>query len=254
MWLGQVLRAGQAEATRQLRRRQPSRQLEQRQRVASRLGDDPVAHPRRSDRPHRRVEQRARRPPSRRPCTSSSGRGARAPSSGSRAANTIADRLGQQATGDEGERLRRGCRATARRRPHTAADAPRPPPRTGSTPPSRRGTDPGRRPRSARTRSRAPGAAVPGSVASRSSIGPHSWCRPANASSISDSTPAARTTVRSDADSIRYLSSAVLPIPASPRRTSDRLSPRRTSSINPSSAPHSSARPSRLMRGGGDAC
>ena len=35
--------------------------------------------------------------------------------------------------------------------------------------------------------------------------------------------------VRSDADSTRYSSSAVFPIPASPRRTSDRLSPRRMS-------------------------
>ena len=44
----QRLRAQQAEAARQLRRRQPPRQLEQRQRIPARLGDDPVpdcAHP-----------------------------------------------------------------------------------------------------------------------------------------------------------------------------------------------------------------
>jgi hypothetical protein len=43
-----------------------------------------------------------------------------------------------------------------------------------------------------------------------------SWCRLAKASSISDSTPTARTTVRSDADSTTYCRSAVFPIPASP--------------------------------------
>ena len=48
---------------------------------------------------------------------------------------------------------------------------------------------------------------------------------PANASSISDSTPTARTTLRSDAASIAYSSSAVLPTPGSPRTTRARLSP-----------------------------
>jgi len=38
-------RAGQAESACQLGRRQPSRQLQQRQRIAARLGHDPVAHP-----------------------------------------------------------------------------------------------------------------------------------------------------------------------------------------------------------------
>jgi hypothetical protein len=42
--------------------------------------------------------------------------------------------------------------------------------------------------------------------------------------------------------------SAVLPMPASPRTTSDRLSPRRTSSISPSSTAHSAARPSSGLR------
>ena len=41
----QRLRAREPEAARQLRRRQPTRQLQQRQRVAPRFGDDPVAHP-----------------------------------------------------------------------------------------------------------------------------------------------------------------------------------------------------------------
>ena len=50
--------------------------------------------------------------------------------------------------------------------------------------------------------------------------------------------PTARTTVRSDADSIRYSSSAVFPIPASPRRTSERLSPCRIAPTNPSTTGH----------------
>src|SRR5215208_5780810 len=62
---------------------------------------------------------------------------------------------------------------------------------------------------------------------------------------MSDSTPTARTTVRSDADAIRYSSSAVLPIPASPRNTSDRLSPRRIAETNSPSRAHSLARPRR---------
>ena len=54
-------------------------------------------------------------------------------------------------------------------------------------------------------------------------MGAHSWCRPANGSSISDSTPDARAMRHPDARSTVYSSSAVLPIPASPRRTSTRL-------------------------------
>jgi hypothetical protein len=34
----------------------------------------------------------------------------------------------------------------------------------------------------------------PGKSRTRSNIGAHNWCTPANASSISDSTPATRTT------------------------------------------------------------
>ena len=40
----QRLRVGKPEAARQLRRRQPPRQLEQRERIAAGLGDDAVAH------------------------------------------------------------------------------------------------------------------------------------------------------------------------------------------------------------------
>jgi hypothetical protein len=50
-------RAG-PEPTRQLRRRQPSRQLRQGRRVAAGLGDDPVAHSRVQRRGQRRIQQR----------------------------------------------------------------------------------------------------------------------------------------------------------------------------------------------------
>ena len=65
---------------------------------------------------------------------------------------------------------------------------------------------------------------------------------------MSDSTPTARRRVISDADAIRYSSSAVFPIPASPRSTKDLLSLRRTSANNPSSKPRSSALPSKELR------
>src|SRR3954468_5997262 len=62
---------------------------------------------------------------------------------------------------------------------------------------------------------------------------------------MSDCTPTARTTVRSDADAIRYSNSAVFPIPASPFSTSDRLSPRQTAATKSSSSAHSLVRPRR---------
>ncbi len=53
-------RAGQPEPARQLRRRRRARQLQQRQRIAPRFGDDLLAHPR-IDRPgQRRIQQRPR--------------------------------------------------------------------------------------------------------------------------------------------------------------------------------------------------
>jgi hypothetical protein len=55
----EVLRAEEAEATGQLGRRQPLWQLEQRERIPARLGDDPVADLRIQREPHRRVQQRA---------------------------------------------------------------------------------------------------------------------------------------------------------------------------------------------------
>ena len=54
---------------------------------------------------------------------------------------------------------------------------------------------PGCRPRPARTRRSARARCGAASEPNRPSIGAHSWCRPAKASSISDSTPTARATV-----------------------------------------------------------
>ena len=53
-------RAGESEPARQLRRRQSLHQLQQRQRVAARLGDDLIAHPRVQGRGQHRVQKRAR--------------------------------------------------------------------------------------------------------------------------------------------------------------------------------------------------
>ena len=100
--------AGEPEPARQLRRRQPPQQLQQRQRVAARLADDLVAHPRVQRPGQHRVQQRARvvLAPARRP---------RAPAippnrrSCARAANTSADRLRLQAARHEREHLRRGA-------------------------------------------------------------------------------------------------------------------------------------------------
>ena len=183
-------------------------------------------------RPADRTAERAARAHRRRagPPTASSGRPAKLARAGSRTANTIATRLRQQPPGDERQRLRRGLIEPLRvvdhadQRPllgHLGQQAQH---RQADEEAIRGGAG-----AAGRTRLAAPRAAAPGSASSRSSNGAHSWCRPAYASSISDSTPAARATGQPDADSTRYSSSAVLPMPASPRRTSDRLSPRRMS-------------------------
>ena len=101
----EALRAQQPEAARQLRRREASRQLEQRQRIAPRLGDDPVADPLVELESHRRAEQRA---------------GVAVAHAAHLELGDVLellarlacgeddpDRLRQQATGDEGERQRR---------------------------------------------------------------------------------------------------------------------------------------------------
>ena len=105
--LGQRLRARQPEAARELGGRQPARQLQQRQRVAARLRDDPVAHPLVERARDRRVAAAPARRASRRPPTASSGRPANSCSSGSRAREHQRHRLGRQPARDEGQGLRR---------------------------------------------------------------------------------------------------------------------------------------------------
>ena len=75
------------------------------------------------------------------------------------------------------------------------------------------------------------------------SIGAHSWCSAAKGSSRSDSAPIVPATRRPLADSAAYSSRAVLPTPGSPRRTSLRPRPLRTSASNRSSAFRSRERP-----------
>ena len=95
----------------------------------------------------------------------------------------------------------------------------------------------------------------PGNRSSSPSIGAHTWCRAANASSISDSTPDTRAMPRPAAHSMAYSSSAVLPTPGSPRSTSTPLRPPRTASSRLSSAARSALRfsstadPTYLYRG-----
>ena len=85
----------------------------------------------------------------------------------------------------------------------------------------------------------------------RPSIGAHSACRPAKASSISDSTPAARAIRHPSAAADRCRSRAVLPTPASPRRTSTRLWPARTPATSRSSASRSLTRSRKPAMTGG---
>jgi hypothetical protein len=71
----------------------------------------------------------------------------------------------------------------------------------------------------------------------------HNWCNPAKVSTISDWTPAARTT-RPGARPTTYSSNAVLPTPGSPWITSARLSPDRTAWSSRSSTSRSLPRSS----------
>ena len=70
---------------------------------------------------------------------------------------------------------------------------------------------------------------------------------PAKASSISDCTPATRSTRQPTACPARYSSSADLPTPGSPCTTSTRLSPARTASTSPSSTRRSARRSVSLL-------
>ena len=153
--------------------RQAPRQLEQRQRVAARLGDDPVAHALVQLEPHRRARAARGRPRCAGRAPPARGR-ARAP----RPARARRTRSRPARPAGGGRRRRASAptrdRATARRRRRTAADAPRPRPRTGSAPPgptrNRSGAAPALSPNTISSACRC-GA---GSRSSRSSIGPHS--------------------------------------------------------------------------------
>ena len=193
--------AGTAEAARQLGGAHPARQLEQRERVAARLGDDPVARRARRAGPGRRVASSARASSSSSPSQRQL-RQARQLALIARLAHGEDERhrLRQQPARDEPEHLRGGVveplavvhdaqqRLLLRQRPQA-----------GRAWPARRGSGPAHR-RSARpSATRSASLLRPGSTSSRSSSGAHSWCRPAYGSSISDSTPAICATRKPDA-------------------------------------------------------
>ena len=133
-------------------------------------------------------------------------------------------------------------RATARRRPDTRADRPRPPRRADSGPQERRGTDPGRRllqpERDAQRiplRTRQLLEPVESGRAQLMQSGKRELHLGLHARGSRDTTP--------DARSATYSSSAVLPTPASPRSTSTELCPGRMRCSCRSRASHSLWRP-----------
>ena len=86
--------------------REPPRQLQQRQRVAARLGDDPLAHVL-IHRPPDHGARSSRASPSRSPSNQQLRQPAEAHSFGSRLANRMHDRLGRQPARHERQHLRR---------------------------------------------------------------------------------------------------------------------------------------------------
>ena len=226
--LRQRPRAGQPEPAGQLRRGQPARQLEQRERVAARLGDDPIADPRVERPGDRRVQQRAgrRRRPSpsitqlRQPVERGLVAGlahrehqpdrarpaAGAPTNASVCADTRSSHCASSTTQTS------GCSsATSASRLSTASPTRK-----------RSGGGPALRPNAVLSASRC----GPGRRPSRSSIGTHSGAgRRTRAPSRTRRPPPGRSGSPSRADD-RYSSSAVLPTPASPRSTSTPALPR----------------------------
>ena len=158
------------------------------------------------------------------------------------------DRLGLEAPRREDERLgRRRGRATGRRRRSTArgrsshASASRLSSPSGDQEPvlhARRSSGPARR------AARRPEAAGSRSISSRH--GRTSWCMPANGSSCSASMPTQRRTVMSRRAPAAYSSSAVLPMPGSPRSTSTALRSPRALSRSASRARRSDSRPTSI--------
>ena len=215
--------------------RQPPRQLQQRERVPARLGNDPLEHVLVQAGRQDRLQQRPR-------VTTTQGldvklgqaRRARRPAPASRTRARSSPPTAA-APRTRAPAQRRG-RATARRRRGTAAAAPRPPPTAGRGPPARPGTGsaagPALRPNATPSASRWGS----GRRSTSSRIGEHSCWSAANGSSISPSTP----TVRGDAkvrraSSTAYSSSAVLPTPGSPWTTSTPPRPPRAASSSRSS-------------------
>ena len=212
---GKVAGVREREAAGELGGGHAPRQLQQRQRVPTRLGDDPVAdavvEAARDDRSPRRARaSSSAQAPER---AARGGRPAGRSSAGSRTAKTIATTrpaaVGRRSRGPGPTRRR----AIARRRRGTAAAAPR-------------------RPRASRLSTARRDEEAVGGVAGRqaegdaqgvllrlgqrvelASIGAQSWCSPANGSSISDSTPAICATRKPDACRAQWRRSAVLPTP-----------------------------------------
>ena len=207
---------------------QPTRQLDQCERVAAGFPEDPGLHPLVEGTGHRRVEKPAgivggqpldhhlRQPLEDMPVVGLAPR------------EHQPDTLCEQSARDETERERDA------RSSHCASSITHTSGRCSATSASRLRTANPTRKRSGAGPSRSPNAVPsaslcgPGRCPTRSSIGTHKACNPANASSISDSTPAARTMRQPAATAERCPSRTVLPTPASPRNTSTRLWPPRT--------------------------
>ena len=246
----QVVRVRDPEPTGQLRRRPAPGQLDQRQGIAVCLGENSVSDPLVERERHCRVQER-----------SGVAVDEAAHFEFRHVLQVLAALPGSRtrappARPGSAERRRRASGpmpdpATGHRRPRRAADVALPlrASSVNAARPTRNrsGASPSVSPNAIRNASRCGS----GSRSTPPSSGAHSWCSPAYANSISDSTPVARTTLMAAADSTRYCSSAVLPIPASPVRTSERLSPRRTDETNSSSRAHSCSRPQRrVLRAG----
>ena len=183
------------EAARQLGRGQPVRQLEERERIATRFGDESLAHAlvqRPGDAP--RQATRVRGCPSAPRAVAPAARRGASNSPGSRSANTrtiesASKRRATNASTCAEERSSHCASSIRQRRGSSSAASER---RLSSASPTRNrsGRAPALRPKAVPSASRWGG----GSRARPSSRGAHNWWTPANGSSISDSTPIARRT------------------------------------------------------------